>query len=113
MLKLTSFIAVIIGLLLAMPLIFSNAEAGHTDAGSVSAKSDRQTTDSQLSDRIADAFRLVDVCTPGAVGDAASWCAARHAELSDPANGKSALMTFESRDEAAQTSTLSLAPAGH
>jgi hypothetical protein len=113
MLKITSFSALIVGLLLATPLVFSNAEAGRVDAIGIAAKSDRQPVDDFLDARLAAAFKLVDVCATGVTGDAGSWCAARHAELADSLKAKTAsnTVTIESRDEAAQTSTLAAVPA--
>jgi len=116
MLKITSFSALIVGLLLAIPMVFSDAEASHSAFTGVAAKADRESTDRLLGNRLASAFRLVDVCAAGTTGDAAEWCAARRAELSDaPADnmiGKTSFngSTIQSRDEASQTSTVSVIP---
>jgi hypothetical protein len=116
MLKITSFSALIVGLLLAAPMVFSDAEASHSVFTGVAAKSDRESTDKILDNRLASAFHLVDLCSPGASGDAAEWCAARRTEQADAlttsAIGKTSFngSTVESRDEATQTSTISVIP---
>ena len=110
MLKITSFTALIIGLIIAAPMIFSDAEASRgAPASAVVTKADRESTDS----RIANAFRLVDLCSPQASGDAAAWCAARQTNLlALNSNGSLATVTVEIRDEANQTSVLAVLPAG-
>ncbi len=112
MLKITSFSALIAGLLIAIPMVFADAEASRPLAGVVAAKADREMADVRTNGRIAAAFQLVDVCSQTVTGDAASWCSARHAEMSEiSALTTSKSLTVETRDEAAQTSTLAAIPA--
>jgi hypothetical protein len=110
MLKITSFSALIVGLLLAIPIVFSDAEASRTETAGVATKADRELTAGALDSRLTTAFQLVDVCSRGVSGDAGSWCAARHAQLSDTADVRLAAKptVYEFRDEASQTSTLSI-----
>lgn len=106
MLRITSFIALIAGLLVAVPFVFTNAEAGRVTG--VAAKSDRQETLQTPDERLANAFRIVDVCIGSVSGDAESWCRAWHAESERAASGER--VTMETRDEAAQTSTVTSVP---
>jgi hypothetical protein len=112
MLKVTSFSALIAGLLIAIPMVFTDAEASHPDNGIVAAKADRELVDTRAGNRMTEAFQLLDVCSQTVTGDAASWCAARHAEMSDAGTKLGDMAsTVETRDEATQTSTLAATPA--
>ena len=110
MLKITSFSALIVGLLLAIPLVFSDAEAGRTGDNTLAVKSDRESTDRLNDNRIADAFKLVETCSAMVTGSIATPCQTQSAQLVDVA-GKLAVntVTVESRDEASHTSTLTAA----
>ncbi|MDR3495188.1 MAG: hypothetical protein P4L82_11365 [Ancalomicrobiaceae bacterium] len=100
MLKITSLTALIAGLLLATPIVFSDAEAGRSDASDVSAdlRGDRAPND-----RIENAFRLLGACD--ALG---ATCRTTVAEI--PAT-VAPTVTVEQRDEAHQMSTLVRMPA--
>ncbi len=102
MIKITSFCALIVGLLLAMPLIFTEAEAEHAspNRGETIVKADRLA-----SDRLAIAFETVSDCDQSE--DASSTCPAIHG-LGAVRQQLTELTTVERRDEARQASTLVL-----
>lgn len=96
MLKITSVTALVVGLLLAMPVVFADAEAGRiatTDAPLA------QRGDRVPEGRIDDAFRLISAC------DALTSAACRSAMADIPE------VTIELRDETHQISTLVRQPA--
>lgn len=78
MVRIASFSALIATLLLIVPAVLADAEAGRVSG--VAAKSDRLVTTVAADRRLAGAFGLVDVCTSPASDDADSWCRAWHAE---------------------------------
>ncbi|MDR3374443.1 MAG: hypothetical protein P4L98_12010 [Ancalomicrobiaceae bacterium] len=100
MLKLTTLTALIVGLLLAMPIVFSDAEAGRS---AVTDFSLGQRGDRIADGRIDDAFRLVAACNT----QASATCRTTLAETPTGAG----TVTIEERDEAHQMSTLVRLPA--
>jgi hypothetical protein len=78
MVRIASFSALIAGLLMIVPAVLAEAEAGRISG--VAAKSDRLATTFPADRRLAGAFSLVDVCSAPASSDADSWCRAWHSE---------------------------------
>jgi len=59
MLKITSFSALIVGLLLAAPMVLSDASAGRAETTGSAMKADRASSARQIDDRLTAAFALV------------------------------------------------------
>ena len=96
MLKITSFSALSVGLLLSMPLLFTDAEAGRVQVLDISAKTDREPITESPGDRLADAFGAFGSCSVYNKGD----------DTSSQCSLAISSGTLEVRDVTQQTTTL-------
>ena len=100
MFKITSFVALIVGLLLALPIFLAETEASR---GAIGDEPTAQRSDRIEPNSIETAFRILTSCQAS--------LAVCHSGMPARFSGVTETMTVEERDEANHTSTLIRVPA--